>query len=353
MSTRKPAAARSSSDSPPQNPYSRCSRAQSRHSTRAGQAAAHGAGLRLADGAGLGTLARRREEQPRSRRRTPPRAVHAERTGEDEVGRDRFGRHRSPPCRPRRRSSGAGRGVPAPSPRRRTRLVNPITRLSVKGVVAIRSICTRDGSEIRQEPRLGKAGEPWTYASSKRCSRWPRKAVFTAAADRLHTVQSNVSEHVRQLEAELGVQLLVRSRRGTVPTEFGVRVIDRARAIRSEIEALHKDLVDVARARDRARDLRRRRNRESFARARARRRDATGLRPALSLRLTEGASERLAVEVAERELASAVVTEPVGDPRLRRRAPPRRRPRRVWCPRRCAIDATESGAAANARARSR
>src|SRR5262249_8835674 len=38
--------------------------------------------------------------------------------------------------------------------------------------------------------------------------------------------------------------------------------------------------------------------------------------PALSLRLTEGASERLAVEVAERELASAVVTEPVNDPRL-------------------------------------
>ena len=65
---------------------------------------------------------------------------------------------------------------------------------------------------------------------------------FTAAADRLHTVQSNVSEHVRQLEAELGVQLLVRGRRGTVPTEFGVRVIERARAIRSEIEALHKDL---------------------------------------------------------------------------------------------------------------
>ena len=65
---------------------------------------------------------------------------------------------------------------------------------------------------------------------------------FTNAADRLHTVQSNVSEHVRQLEAELGVQLLVRARRGTVPTEFGVRVIERARAIRSEIEALHKDL---------------------------------------------------------------------------------------------------------------
>jgi DNA-binding transcriptional LysR family regulator len=138
---------------------------------------------------------------------------------------------------------------------------------------------------------------------------------FTAAADRLHTVQSNVSEHIRQLEAELGVQLLVRGRRGTTPTEFGVRVIDRARAVRSELEALHKDvsmlqgletghatlgvvgtvsrsLVPVVVA-----EIRR-------------------VAPGLSLRLTEGASERLAAEVAERELASAVVTEPVNDPRL-------------------------------------
>ena len=36
----------------------------------------------------------------------------------------------------------------------------------------------------------------------------------------------------------------------------------------------------------------------------------------MSLRLTEGASERLALEVAERELAFAVVTEPVNDTRL-------------------------------------
>jgi DNA-binding transcriptional LysR family regulator len=138
---------------------------------------------------------------------------------------------------------------------------------------------------------------------------------FTTAADQLHTVQSNVSEHVRQLEAELGVQLLVRGRRGTVPTEFGVRVIDRARAIRSEIEAMHKDLsmlqgletghatlgvvgtvsrlfvpMVVAEVRARA--------------------------PGLSLRLTEGASERLAAEVVDRQLASAIVTEPVSDARL-------------------------------------
>src|SRR6266536_3819966 len=39
MSTRYPAAARSSSDSPPQKPYSRFSRAQSRHSRTTGQIA--------------------------------------------------------------------------------------------------------------------------------------------------------------------------------------------------------------------------------------------------------------------------------------------------------------------------
>ena len=49
---------------------------------------------------------------------------------------------------------------------------------------------------------------------------------FTAAADALATVQSNVSDQVRQLEAELGVPLLVRSRKGAEPTEFGVLVLD-------------------------------------------------------------------------------------------------------------------------------
>jgi LysR family nitrogen assimilation transcriptional regulator len=138
---------------------------------------------------------------------------------------------------------------------------------------------------------------------------------FTAAADHLHTVQSNVSEHVRQLEAELGVQLLVRGRRGTVPTEFGARVIERGRAIRSEIEALHKDLSMLQGLETGHATL-------GVVGTVSRllvpmvvaemRRSA----PGLSLRLTEGASERLAGEVAERQLASAVVTEPVSDPRL-------------------------------------
>jgi LysR family nitrogen assimilation transcriptional regulator len=138
---------------------------------------------------------------------------------------------------------------------------------------------------------------------------------FTSAADRLRTVQSNVSEHVRQLEAELGVQLLVRNRRGAVPTEFGARVIERARAIRSEIEALHKDLTMLQGLETGHATLG---VVGTVSRLLVPQLVAEIQRsaPGVSLRLTEGASERLAGEVATRELASAIVTEPVGDPRL-------------------------------------
>src|SRR6516162_2750724 len=123
---------------------------------------------------------------------------------------------------------------------------------------------------------------------------------FTAAADTLHTVQSNVSEHVRQLETELGVQLMVRGRRGTVPTEFGVRVIERARAIRSEIEAMHKDLsmlqgLETGHA---TLGVIGTVSRALVPRVVAEMRRSA---PGVSLRLTEGASERLAAEVVARE----------------------------------------------------
>jgi DNA-binding transcriptional LysR family regulator len=138
---------------------------------------------------------------------------------------------------------------------------------------------------------------------------------FTAAADRLHTVQSNVSEHVRQLEADLGVQLIVRDRRGAVPTEFGVRVLDRARAIRRELDALRTDLAML----------------QGLETGHATLgvvgtvspwlvpplvSEIARVAPGVSMRLTEGASERLASEVADRELSFALVTEPVSDTRL-------------------------------------
>ena len=138
---------------------------------------------------------------------------------------------------------------------------------------------------------------------------------FGRAARKLHISQPPLSQAIRKLEAELGVQLLVRSRRGTVPTEFGVRVIDRARAIRSELEALRKD-VSMLQGLETGHATLGVVGTVSRSLVPALVVEMRRVAPGLSLRLTEGASERLAVDVAERVLASAVVTEPVADPRL-------------------------------------
>src|SRR4051794_19045474 len=138
---------------------------------------------------------------------------------------------------------------------------------------------------------------------------------FTGAADSLRTVQSNVSEQVRQLEAELGVPLIVRSRRGAVPTEFGVRVLERARNIRGELEAMRQDLsmLQGLQTGHAAVGVVGTVSRWLVPQVVAEMRRTA---PGVSLRVTEGASERIAVEVADRELAQAVVTEPVNDSRL-------------------------------------
>jgi len=138
---------------------------------------------------------------------------------------------------------------------------------------------------------------------------------FTAAADVLATVQSNVSEQVRQLEDELGAPLLVRSRRGAVPTEFGTVVLERARRVRRELEAMRTDVSMLQ-------DLQA--GHASFGVVGTASRwlvpalvaDLRVLAPGVQLRVNEAASERLFVEVAEGELAQAVVTEPVADRRL-------------------------------------
>ncbi len=138
---------------------------------------------------------------------------------------------------------------------------------------------------------------------------------FTAAADVLMTVQSNVSEVIRQLEQELGVELLIRGRRGAVPTEFGTVVIERAKRMRRELEALHVDLAML----------------QGLQRGTA----AFGIvgtasrwlipellselkltAPGVRVRVTEAASERLVSDVVANELAQAIVTEPVSDRRV-------------------------------------
>ena len=66
---------------------------------------------------------------------------------------------------------------------------------------------------------------------------------FSAAARRLHTVQSNVSTHVARLEHELGTTLVDRAT-GAL-TDEGEVVVARARRIHHEIEALQADVASM------------------------------------------------------------------------------------------------------------
>ncbi|HLG92253.1 MAG TPA: LysR family transcriptional regulator [Acidimicrobiales bacterium] len=63
---------------------------------------------------------------------------------------------------------------------------------------------------------------------------------FSAAADALETVQSNISAHVARLEKELGAVLVDRS--GGQLTEAGRAVVGRARTVIEEVEAIVADV---------------------------------------------------------------------------------------------------------------
>ncbi len=66
---------------------------------------------------------------------------------------------------------------------------------------------------------------------------------FSAAARALHTVQSNISSHVARLERELGVTLVDRASATLTPE--GEAVVERARRIQTELEALVSDVAAV------------------------------------------------------------------------------------------------------------
>ena len=66
---------------------------------------------------------------------------------------------------------------------------------------------------------------------------------FSAAARALHTVQSNVSTHVARLEKELGAVLV--DRHTMQPTSEGKAVLERARRIRTELQAISDDIVSM------------------------------------------------------------------------------------------------------------
>ena len=66
---------------------------------------------------------------------------------------------------------------------------------------------------------------------------------FSAAARALHTVQSNVSTHVARLEKEVGAVLVDRAS-GQL-TEEGRAVVERARRIQAELDALGDDMASM------------------------------------------------------------------------------------------------------------
>jgi DNA-binding transcriptional LysR family regulator len=66
---------------------------------------------------------------------------------------------------------------------------------------------------------------------------------FSAAADALHTVQSNVSAHVARLERELGTVLFDRAARRL--TAEGEAVVARAWRIQGELDALASDVAAI------------------------------------------------------------------------------------------------------------
>ncbi|HJM27835.1 MAG: LysR family transcriptional regulator [Acidimicrobiales bacterium] len=75
---------------------------------------------------------------------------------------------------------------------------------------------------------------------------------FSAAAQSLHTVQSNISTHIARLEKELAVSLI--DRRTGVLTEEGQLVVQRARRVQTElesialdVEALHSEVSGIVR----------------------------------------------------------------------------------------------------------
>jgi LysR family nitrogen assimilation transcriptional regulator len=68
---------------------------------------------------------------------------------------------------------------------------------------------------------------------------------LTRAAAVLHVAQSAVSMHMRHLEQELGVALLVRSRAGVRPTAHGQLLFEHARTILRQFDQARQEVVSL------------------------------------------------------------------------------------------------------------
>jgi LysR family nitrogen assimilation transcriptional regulator len=72
------------------------------------------------------------------------------------------------------------------------------------------------------------------------------KRSFTKAAQFLHIAQPALGLHIRRLEAELGVKLLVRHSRGVAPTEAGTLLARYAESVIKEFARMRQDMLDFS-----------------------------------------------------------------------------------------------------------
>src|SRR5919199_5685670 len=69
---------------------------------------------------------------------------------------------------------------------------------------------------------------------------------FSEAADVLSFTQSAVSQAIATLEAETGVKLIERARRGARPTAAGAVLIDHTETILARLDAAEADIAAIA-----------------------------------------------------------------------------------------------------------
>lgn len=72
-----------------------------------------------------------------------------------------------------------------------------------------------------------------------------RNGSFTKAAEELHLAQSAVSQQLRRLEAELGIEVFRRSSRRVELTAEGRLVLDYAHRVLAEVDGLHGELDEL------------------------------------------------------------------------------------------------------------
>src|SRR4051794_39928707 len=72
-----------------------------------------------------------------------------------------------------------------------------------------------------------------------------RRRSFTKAAEELHLAQSAISQQIRRLETELGIEVFRRTSRSVEVTEEGRLVLAHANRVLAEMDDFHNQLEEL------------------------------------------------------------------------------------------------------------